>query len=92
MKQTDWKAYRAQLLRDPKVKSEWENSRIEYEIARSLISARLKKGLTQKHLAAKLNTRQSVISRVENAQTISSVSFLKRIAHVLDLPLKIQLG
>jgi len=37
-----------------------------------------------------MNTKQSVISRVENAKTVPSLSFLKRLAQVLDASLQVQ--
>lgn len=52
--------------------------------------ARLKKGLTQAEIARRMNTKQSVISRVENARTMPSLAFLKRLATVLDASLQVQ--
>ena len=86
----DWKTHRAELLKDPKVKKNWEENRLEYEIARSIIRARIGQDLTQEQLAHKLKTRQSVISRVENAKTVPSLSFLKRLAAALNTSLSVQ--
>jgi ribosome-binding protein aMBF1 (putative translation factor) len=76
----DWQTHKKQLNKNPKFRKALKESRIEYDISRAVIKARLKHQLTQKQLAIKLNTQQSVISRVENAQTTTSVSFLKRLA------------
>lgn len=86
----DWKTHRVELLKDSKVKKAWEESRLEYEIARSIIRARIGQDLTQEQLARKLRTRQSVISRVENAKTVPSLSFLKRLAAALNVSLSIK--
>jgi ribosome-binding protein aMBF1 (putative translation factor) len=86
----DWKAHRTELLKNPKVKKAWEKSRLEYEIARSVIRARIDRDLTQEQLAHKLKTRQSVISRVENAKTVPSLSFLKRLAAALNTSLLVK--
>ncbi|HBQ50826.1 TPA: transcriptional regulator [Candidatus Daviesbacteria bacterium] len=88
----DWETHRKILLKDPEFRKVYEGTRLEYEIARALIRARIEKHLTQAQLAQKLNTRQSVISRVENAQTTPSVSFLKRLAQVLNTDLIIKFG
>ena len=85
----DWEAHKKQLLKDPKLRKALEETRPEYEIARAMILARVKHKLTQKELAKKLKTQQSVVSRVENAQTTASVSFLKRLASVFGAKLKI---
>jgi len=85
----DWETHKKILLKDPKFRKALEETRLEYEIARAIILARLKHKMTQKELAKKLKTKQSVISRVENAQTTPSLSFLKRLASAFDSELKI---
>lgn len=79
----DWKTHKKQLLKNPKFRKALAETRLEYEVARAVILARTKHKLTQKELAQKLNTQQSVISRVENGQTIPSLSFLQRLANTL---------
>jgi len=86
----DWETHKKILLKDPAFRKAYEESRIEYEIARAVIRARIKKGFTQIQLAKKLNTRQSVISRVENAKTTPSLTFLKKLAGALDSSLQVQ--
>ncbi|MCL5435448.1 MAG: helix-turn-helix transcriptional regulator [Patescibacteria group bacterium] len=86
----DWNTYKKQLMKNPAFKKAYEESEVEYQIARVIIKARIENGYTQKQLAKKLNTKQSVISRVENAKTIPSISFLKRVAGVLDTSLQVQ--
>lgn len=86
-----WDDYEQKLLKKPGVRKALKDSRLEYEIARAIIEARTVKGYTQKELAAALHTKQSVISRVENAKTIPSLAFLKRLADVLGYSLHVQL-
>lgn len=86
----DWTTHRTTLLKDPAVRKAYEESRLEYEIARAIIRARIEKGLTQKQLADKLNTKQSVISRVESANNTPSLSLLKRLAQALNVTLQVQ--
>ena len=76
----DWQTHKQQLLKNSKFRQALKDSELEFQIAKSAIEARLKKGLTQKELAKKLNTRQSVISRLENIKTTPSISFLKKLA------------
>lgn len=91
-KNMDWKTHKKLLLSDPKVKKIYNESRLEYQVAREIIRARVVKNMTQKDLAKRLKTKQSVISRVENAKTVPTLNFLKRLAVALDVPLKVQLG
>ena len=79
-----------EMLQDPEFRKALKETELEYQIARNIIKARIEKGLTQQQLAKKLNTKQSVISRVENAKTIPSLSFLKRLAEAFNTSLKIQ--
>ena len=86
----NWETHRKILMRDPEVRKAWKETRLEYEIARALILARVKKHLTQAQLAKKLKTRQSVISRVESGKSTPSLSFLKILASVLGASLSVE--
>lgn len=87
---TNWNTYKQRLLKDPEFKKLYEESRPELEIAKAIISARIENKITQKELANKMNTTQSVISRVEQAKTSPSISFLKRLAAALNTTLHVQ--
>ena len=86
----DWETHRKILFKNPAFRNAWKESRLEYEIARTLIRARIENGLTQAQLAKKLKTKQSVISRVESARTTPSLSLLKRLAGALNTSLQVQ--
>lgn len=88
-KYTSWDDHKKDLMKNPKFREALKETELEYQIARAIIEARINKGFSQSELAEKLNTRQSVISRVENAKTTPSLSFLKRLASVLDATLKV---
>lgn len=86
----NWDDFEKELFQRPGFKKAQEETRLEYEIARALIKARIEKGLTQAEVARLMNTKQSVISRVENARTMPSLAFLKRLAEVLNASLEVQ--
>lgn len=79
----DWETHKKEQMKNPEFRKALKETELEYQVERALITARLKYGLTQKELAKKLHTKQSVISRVKTAKTTPSLSFLKRIAEVL---------
>ncbi|MEK7592800.1 MAG: helix-turn-helix transcriptional regulator [Patescibacteria group bacterium] len=87
---TNWEAHKKKLLRDPQIRKALKESEPELQIAKAMTEARIKKGMTQAALAKKLHTRQSVISRVENAETTPSLSFLKRLAVALETRLLVK--
>ncbi len=88
----DWETHRKELLKDPEVVKALKETELEYQIARALIRARIEQDLTQADLAKKLNTKQSVISRLEQGTHLPSLSFLKRLATALHMDLRITLG
>lgn len=86
-----FQAHLKELLKNPAFAKAYKESELEYQIARMLIKARIERGLTQKQLAKKLKTQQSVISRAERMGTLPSLSFLKRAAKALDAELAVTL-
>jgi ribosome-binding protein aMBF1 (putative translation factor) len=62
----------------------------EYEIARSVIGARVAAGLTQEQLAQRMETTQSVIARLESGRTRPSTQTLDRLAAATGTRLKIR--
>ncbi|KKU63998.1 MAG: Helix-turn-helix domain protein [Candidatus Woesebacteria bacterium GW2011_GWC2_47_16] len=88
----DWETHKKELVKDAKFRKALKETELEYKIAKALILARVKNKLTQKELAKRMGTKQSVISRVENAKTTPSLSFLKRLAEVLGTNLVVKFG
>ena len=86
----DWNQLKKELLTNPKFKKLYEESQPEFEIAKAIIRARIDNKITQEELAKRMNTTQSVISRVERAGTTPSISFLKRLAQALNTTLSVQ--
>ncbi len=87
---SNWDTYKQKLLKDPEFKKLYEESQPEFEIAKAIIRARIENKITQKELAEKMNTTQSVISRVEQGKTSPSISLLKRLAAALNTTLQVQ--
>ena len=57
---------RAELLQDPEFAAEYNKTKRFKDITIQLVKYRYEAGLTQAKLADKLNTKQSVISRLES--------------------------
>lgn len=73
-------------LKDQAFRKEYDALEEEFEVARQVIGLRLKKGLTQKELAAKVNTSQSCIARLESGTYQNlSLSFLRRVGVALGV-------
>jgi len=78
-------------LKDPEFKHLWQESEVEYQLARGLIEKRLKEKISQRYLAKKAKTTQAVISRIESMNSNPSLGLLKRIAQALNSRLEIRL-
>ena len=87
----NWNDFEKELLAQPGFKEALKKVELEYQVARAIIEARVKKGITQEEVARRMKTKQSVISRVENAQTVPTLNFLKRLAQALNLDLHVYL-
>jgi ribosome-binding protein aMBF1 (putative translation factor) len=76
-------------LQDPEYRQEYERLGPEFELARALIEARARAGLTQAQLAERMHTTQSVIARLESGRVRPSTATLERIARATGTRLKI---
>ena len=86
----DFDEFFKESLKNPKIKAEYDRLQPEFAVIRALIEARKNKGFTQKILARKIGTKQSVISRLERGNANPSVAFLKKLAQALNTHLEIQ--
>ena len=77
-------------LKNPSFKKTWQESEIEYLLAKQLIEKRLAKKISQRDLAKKLKTTQAVVSRIETMKANPSLSLLKKIAWALDSNLSLK--
>jgi len=87
----DWKSVKKEMLKNPAVRREYDALEPEYELARSIISGRMAKGLSQRQLAARVGTKQPVISRLESGASKPSLSLLERVAKALDADLIVRI-
>ena len=86
MKVHDYSEMLKEELKDPAFRKEYEALEEEFEVAKQVISLRLKKGLTQKELAEKVKTSQSCIARLESGTYRNlSLSFLRRVGQPLGV-------
>jgi len=78
---------------DPVRKASLEQERTHAKIAQQIFDLRTRAGLSQKELAQRVRTTQSVISRLEDADYEGhSLSMLQRIAEVLGARLDVNLS
>ena len=76
-------------LSDPEYRREYEALEDEFQLARQLIEARTRAGLTQTQLAKRMKTSQSYIARIEGGDVTPSTTALERYAAATDSRLTI---
>lgn len=86
----DFNVWLKEELKDPAFKAEFDRQQPEFAVINAIIEARRKKGITQKTLARRIGTKQSVISRLESGRANPSVGFLKKLAQALNSHLEIK--
>jgi ribosome-binding protein aMBF1 (putative translation factor) len=77
--------------KDPVLRSEIANARINLRVARMIHDSRIKAGLSQRQLADLIGSKQPVIARLEDADYEGhSLSMLQRIAEALEQRLELR--
>ncbi|MEK7164263.1 MAG: helix-turn-helix transcriptional regulator [Patescibacteria group bacterium] len=90
MKHVSFDDLEKEWLKDPEFVKELAKLEPEYQLARSLINARIKKNLTQTQIAKKAKTDQATISRLESGVSKPSISLLQKVAAALGARLSIR--
>ena len=89
----NFRQHKEQLLKNAKVRKEYERLEPEFQLAQSLISARLKKGWTQAELARRAGMQQPNIARLEGGNYDRvSLPTLKKVARALGAKIEIKLS
>lgn len=76
-------------LKDKEYRKAYAELTPEFAVARAVIDARAKAGLTQEQLAQRMDTTQSVIARLESGRSKPSTQTLERLAIATGTRLKI---
>ena len=77
------KDIKRELLADPAVQAEYDGLAAEFEMARELIAARARAGMTQSDVAQSMGTTQSVIARLESGARMPSLRTVQRYAEAV---------
>jgi len=77
------KDIKGQLLADPQTRAEYEAQAPEYALARELIAARARAGLTQAAVAQHMGTTQGAVARLEGGKATPSLRSVQRYAQAV---------
>jgi ribosome-binding protein aMBF1 (putative translation factor) len=84
----EFKQLEEELFKKTAYRKEIERQDLAFEIAETIIDARIKIGMTQKELAKKMKTKQSGIARLENGRHLPNFKTLEKIAKIFGIKMK----
>lgn len=90
IKTCDFRRHLEASLKDPAFKEEWDAQAVEREVARGIVEARMREGLTQQELARRSGMKPANLCRLENGNGNPSVATLSKIASGLGRKLEIR--
>lgn len=77
-------------LKSPGYKEVFDSTQAEFALARQLIEARFKRGMSQIELAVKMGNSQSTIARFESSKTLLTMRTLSKFTKATDSELQIK--
>ena len=80
-----------ELLSDPEYKKAYSELESEFIIAEALIQARKSANLTQKQVAERMGTTQSVVARMESGKPLPSLKSVIRYAAAVNSRIDLKL-
>jgi ribosome-binding protein aMBF1 (putative translation factor) len=87
---TDIEVLKARALRNPKIKAEYDRLGPICELVGTMLEARHEAGLSQKEVAERMGTTQSVVARLEGAHHLPSLDLVTRYAAAVGRRVNIQ--
>lgn len=75
--------------KEPAYRKAYDELEEEFQLAKALIAARTRAGLSQQQLAAKMKTSQSYVARLESGKVHPSTDALARFARATGTRLRI---
>jgi transcriptional regulator with XRE-family HTH domain len=79
----------AAWIEDAGYRAAYEELEDEFSLVRAVVEARVQAGLTQAELAARMQTSQSAVARLESGRVKPSASTLEKLAKATGTRLKI---
>lgn len=89
-KRKTWSEVRRRRMEKPAAQAAYEKTRFAYELGRQVRDLREAHGLSQRELAERMRTTQSVIARLEAGGSKPTISTLERVAKALGTSIDIR--
>jgi ribosome-binding protein aMBF1 (putative translation factor) len=86
----NWAHLRDKRMSSHEAEAAYEQARAAYELGRMVRELREARGLSQRELAERMGTTQSVVGRLEAGGSRPTIVTLDRVAHALGLQLEVR--
>lgn len=86
-----FKKLKAEWMKDPAFRAEYDKLKPEFELIRALLEARAKACLTQAEVAKRMGTTQSVVARIESGRAAPNLKTLDRYARAVGRRIAVKL-
>lgn len=90
-KHNGWSKIRGKRIEHAAARSAYDDARLAYEIGRQIRELREGQGLSQRQLADRMGTTQSVVARLEAGGSKPTLRTLERAAAALQRRVKVRL-
>jgi len=85
---TNFKDFKAEVLKDTKVRKQYEALKPKYAIIESIIARRIELSISQRKLAQLVGMQQPAICRLESGDKDTRIETLVKVANALDLEIE----
>ena len=89
-KRAAWSDVRRRRMHEAGARSGYENARLAYELGRQVRELREAAGFSQRELADRMGTTQSVVARLEAGGSKPSLSTLERVAEAVGKTIEVR--
>ncbi len=86
---TDFKDFKAQLLKKPEIRRNYETLKPKYEMIQAIIARRNELSISQRRLARMVGMQQPAICRLERGDQNTTIGTLCKVANALNMELGI---
>lgn len=90
-KRASWDEVRSRRMKAPAARTAYDRARRAYELGEAVRRERERAGLSQRELAARMHSTQSVIARLEAGAVTPTLETLDRVAAALGIELTVRL-
>jgi ribosome-binding protein aMBF1 (putative translation factor) len=91
VKTIPWRTVHREWMKEPEYRAAYEAAGLAARVAMMLVEARSAAGFTQEQVAQRMNTKQSVVARLEAGKRLPSMTSIQRYAEAIGRQVRVEL-